>query len=71
MMRSAITDARTFVRVRVERPMQKCPQCGYRKIQVQIIRDPRTDKIVKTLTVCTNCQSVINPKKFRKWWRRR
>jgi ribosomal protein L32 len=50
--------------------VQKCPQCGFRKIQVQAVRDPSTGKLIRTQTVCTNCQSVINLKKFRKWWRK-
>jgi transcriptional regulator NrdR family protein len=50
--------------------MQKCPQCGFRKIQVQAIRHPDTGKLIRTQTVCTNCQSVIKTTKSKRWWRK-
>jgi C4-type Zn-finger protein len=50
--------------------MQKCPQCGFRKTDVWIIRDPDTGRVVKSLTVCMNCQAVIKTTKSKRWWRK-
>jgi ribosomal protein L32 len=63
-----VRDPRTSPKVVIT--VQKCPQCGFRKTDVWIIRDPDTGRMVKSLTVCMNCQAVIKTRKFKRWWRK-
>lgn len=39
--------------------MQKCPQCGFRAVHVEEIRD-KDGNVVGSRTVCSNCQSTLN-----------